>query len=246
MKKVLLLLSFMFLFSGTNSANNDSLMIRYDEWDKDPVHVSSCSNFEIQNGYTEEYIVSSQNHIDTLKHLLSCLSETEDVYFPVMCKLYFFDSGSVRQIVCMNKAYIALNGKTYANNDTIVNYINLLRCENTPSDDKRFFPNQVGANYIEGNDSLYRLLQKKIDEVACSLKYEGTLVMSVKLTADKEGNTTDAKVKVIKPHVSTIKEESIAQQLMEYLVYNVLWEKDINRGKHDKISFSIRYVGRNQ
>lgn len=245
MKKVLLLLSFMFLFIGTNSANNDSLMIRYDEWDKDPVHVSTCSNFERQNGYTEEYIVSSHNHIDTLKHLLSCLSETEDVYFPVRCKLYFFDSNIVKQVVCMNKTYVALNGKTYANNDTIVNYINLLRCENTPSDDKRFFPNQIGANYIEGNDSLYRLLQKKIDEVAYSLKYKGTLVMSVKCTADKEGNTTDAKVKVIKPQITTRKEENIAQQLMEYLVCNVLWEKDINRGKLDRISFSIRYVGRN-
>jgi hypothetical protein len=52
-------------------------------------------------------------------------------------------------------------------------------------------------------------------------------------------------VKVIKPQITTRKEENIAQQLMEYLVCNVLWEKDINRGKLDRISFSIRYVGRN-
>ena len=244
MKKILLLLSFLFLSIETNCANIDSLMIRYDDWDKYPVQVSTCSNFERQNGYTEEYIVSSRNHIDTLKHLLSRLPETEDVYFPVRCKLYFFDSDTVRQEVCMNKTYIVQNGKTYANNDTIVNYINRMRCESTPSDDKRFMPDHIGANYIEGNDSLYRLLQKKIDEVAYSLKYKGTLVMSVKCTADKEGNTTDAKVKVIKPQITTRKEENIAQQLMEYLVCNVLWEKDINRGKLDRISFSIRYVGR--
>ncbi len=246
MKKILLLLSFLFLSIETNCANIDSLMIRYDDWDKYPVQVSTCSNFERQNGYTEEYIVSSRNHIDTLKHLLSRLPETEDVYFPVRCKLYFFDSDTVRQEVCMNKTYIVQNGKTYANNDTIVNYINRMRCESTPSDDKRFMPDHIGANYIEGNDSLFLLLQKKIDEIACFLKYEGEMVMSVKCKADKEGNTTDTKVKVIRPQIPTKIEEDIAQRLREYVISDVHWEKDINRGTLDWIIFSIRYVGNNQ
>lgn len=245
MKKIILLILALFVFINSRGAITDTLMIRYSDWDRVTTNVSTCSNFEIYNGYEEEYVVSLSSHNDTLKTLLSHLQEKEDEYFPVRCKLYFYDTDTIRQKVCMNKTNIALDGKTFANNDKIINYINHLRKEYAPSNTNRFMPNYMGANYVEGNDSLYRLLTNVLDSITASCQYHGLMILSIKCKAAKNGATTDTKVEIKKPKQPTKVECYIAKKLRKYIRKNIYWERDIERNNFDHIAFAIRYVGRN-
>jgi len=76
MKKVLLLLLFSFALLGTNSARTDSLMIRYSDWNRETIDISTCSNFEWMHGYDKEYVVSFHEHVDSLKALLLTTCQT--------------------------------------------------------------------------------------------------------------------------------------------------------------------------
>jgi len=241
MEKIVILLSFLFAFWGTNSAKTDSLLIRYSDLNRETINISTCSNFEWRNGYEREIVVSSQNHVDTLKALLDHLQEIEDEYFPVRCKMYIFDSDTIKQKICLNKTSIAFNGKVYANNDSIINYINHLMLDYPSSDTRRFFPDIIGADYVEGKDSLYNLLLKEIDILASSAKYKGSLILGIKCEADKNGKTRNAEVSIIRPQKHTKKELEITNNLRDYIIRNIFWRREINRGIHDIIYFTIRY-----
>ena len=114
-KVIILLLSLLMVSLHAQSARVDSLLIRFNDWDTQPIHVSTCSNFERLRGYNKEIIVSETRYVDSLKFLLSDLVETEDVYFPVSCKIYIYDTDTVRLKICMNRNYVILNGKMYIN-----------------------------------------------------------------------------------------------------------------------------------
>lgn len=196
------------------------------------------------HGYDKEYVVSFHEHVDSLKALLVHLEEIKDDYFPVKCKLYIFDSDTIKQKICMNKTHIALNGKTYANKDSIINYVNHLMLVYSPCNTERFIPDIIGADYIEGKANLYNLLVNKIDEIACSMNYKGTIILRLKCKADKNGNTTDAEISIVKPKRQNRKEKIIAKKIREYVIHNIFWNKDIDRGMYDIIYFSIRYSGK--
>ena len=126
METLFFIISFLFASVEATCASTDSLLIRYSDWNRDPTHVSTCSNFEWMNGYEKEYLITSSCYIDSLKNLLANVQETENKYFPVTCKLYIFDSDTAKQIICMNDAYLKCKGKTYTNSEAIINYINHL------------------------------------------------------------------------------------------------------------------------
>lgn len=109
------------------------------------------------------------------------------------------------------------------------------------SDNGRFFPDIIGADYVEGKDSLYNLLLKEIDRIACSVKYKGTLILGIKCEADKNGKTRNAEVSIVRPQKHTKKETKIANMLREYIINNISWRRDIDRGIYDNIYFTIRY-----
>lgn len=75
MKKVLLLLLFSFALLGTNSARTDSLMIRYSDWNRETIDISTCSNFEWMHGYDKEYVVSFHEHVDSGSRRDRCLGQ---------------------------------------------------------------------------------------------------------------------------------------------------------------------------
>jgi len=241
--KKLLIIYFLFAFWGTNHARTDSLMIRYCDWNRETIHISTCSNFEWMNGYEKEYVVYLPYHVDSLKAMLTNLQVKEDEYFPVRCKLYFFNSDTIKQKVCMNRTSIAMNGKTYANNDSIIKYINDLMLKYSPCDTERFFPDNIGADYIEGNDSLYNLLLERVNEIACAMDYKRTIILRIKCWSNKSGKTTDAEVSIVKPQKYAKNEKKIARQLKDYIKKNIYWKKDIDRSKYDIIYFPIRYSG---
>ena len=70
---------FLFVAQGIKGNEADSLLIRYSDWNMEPSHVSTCSNFEVLNGYEEEFIIPTSSHVDSLKKLLTHLQE------PTMC-----------------------------------------------------------------------------------------------------------------------------------------------------------------
>ena len=110
-KVIICLLSLLMVSLHLQSARVDSLLIRYNDWDTQLINISTCSNFERLRGYNKEIIVSETRYVDSLKFLLSDLVETEDEYFPVSCKIYIFDTDTVRLKICMNRNYVIQNGK---------------------------------------------------------------------------------------------------------------------------------------
>ena len=241
LKTRILILLFLFVAQGIEGNEADSLLIRYSDWNIGPSHISTCSNFEVLNGYEEEFIIPTSSHVDSLKKLLTHLQEQEDRYFPIRCKLYIFCGDAVREKICMNKSTIAYKGKTYANNDTIVCFINQLM-HNFPScNSKRFLPDIIGANYVEGRDSLYRLLTKELDKWASTYFYRGTTIMTIRCKANKNGKTTNADVKIRKPEHPNKAERKMAEKLRHYMISHIRWEEDPDRSPYDFIIFTIRY-----
>ena len=59
--------------------------------------------------------------------------------------------------------------------------------------------------------------------------------------ADKDGKTTDAEIKVVKPSQTTEIEKLIVKELKEYIINNIYWEEDLDREIYDVIYFTIRY-----
>jgi len=239
--KHFLLLLFIFAFSEAHSSETDSLLIRYSDWDIEPTHISTCSNFERMNGYQKEYVVFSRCHVDSLKLLLANLQETEDEYFPVRCKLYIFDSDTIKEKICMNKSNIVLNGKNYANNDVILSYIDYLMSQYPQCDTERFLPDYMGDEYIAGKDSLYNLLNDRIDDIAYRINYSGTLIMNIKCNADKMGKTIGTFVRIVKPQNASKAEKRIAKYIRNFIIHHIIWKEDIDRSVYDNISFSIKY-----
>ena len=238
---LILLLLFLFTALGSRGQKADSLLIRYSNWNIEPSHVSTCSNFEVMNGYEKEFIIPTSNHVDSLKRLLTNLQEQEDRYFPVRCKLYIFSCDTIREKICMNKNSIAYKGKTYANNDIITGFITQLMRDFTPCESKRFLPDIIGANYVEGRDSLYHLLTKELDKWASSYFYCGTTIMTISCKADKNGKTTSAVVKIREPEHPNKAERKMAEKLRQYMISHIRWEEDPDRSSYDNILFTIRY-----
>ena len=240
-KVIIFLLSLLMVSLHVQSAGVDSLLIRFNDWDTYPIHVSTCSNFERLRGYDKEIIVSATSHVDSLKSLLTDLVETEDVYFPVSCKIYIFDSDTVRLKICMNRNFVIQNGKMFINNDSIVSFVNNLIAQHSLSDSKRFLPDIMGANYIRGKQHLYNLLYEKLGEISVSADYKGNMIMNVRCKADKKGRTTDVRISIVNPQKPSYKERSIVRKLAKYIKDNVFWEEDGERSSYDWISFPIRY-----
>lgn len=240
-KVIILLLSLLMVSLHVQSARVDSLLIRFNDWDTQPIHVSTCSNFERLRGYNKEIIVSETRYVDSLKFLLSDLVETEDVYFPVSCKIYIFNTDTVRLKICMNRNYVILNGKMYINNDSIVCFVNNLMNRHSLSDSKRFLPDIMGANYVGEKQHLYNLLYEKLGEIFVSANYKGNMIMNIRCKADKKGKTTDVKISIVNPQKPNNKERSIARKLAKFIKDNVFWEEDGERSSYDWISFPIRY-----
>lgn len=245
MKKVVLIILSLVVSLQIKSKGTDSLMIRYSNWDVTYVHISTCSNFETYNGYENEYVVSSTDHVDSLKALLCHLQETDDTYFPVRCKLYIFDTDTIKQKICMNKTYIALGGKTFLNNEKVIKYINFLMSEYSPCNSKRFLPDKMGANYIGGKNGLYSMLYKELDRMASSFDYFGRMVMNIKCKADKKGRTVQVDVGIVKPKKPTKTEKRIARKMAKYIKNNVIWEEDPERSDYDMIMFPLGYIDQN-
>ncbi len=242
MFKVLIFLHSLLMVSlHVQSARVDSLLIRFNDWDTQPIHVSTCSNFERLRGYNKEIIVSETRYVDSLKLLLSDLVETEDVYFPVSCKIYIFDTDTVRLKICMNRNYVIQNGKMYRNNDSIVFFVNNLMVQHSISDSKRFLPDIMGANYARGKQHLYNLLYEKLGEISISANYKGNMIMNIRCKADKKGKTTDVKISIVNPQKPSNKERSIVRKLAKFIKDNIFWVEDGERGAFDWISFTIRY-----
>lgn len=241
-KTLFFVIAFLFASLDGKCARTDSLLVRYSDWNRVTTNVSTCSNYEWRNGYEKEYLISSSCYIDSLKNLLANIQETDNIYFPVLCKLYIFDSDTVKQTICMNKAYLKYKGKTYTNNETIINYINHLMQMHTPyNSGGRFWPDITGANYIGGRSALYQLLTKKIDEITHQKSCINTIIMNITCRADKDGKTTDAEIKVVKPSQTTEIEKLIVKELKEYIINNIYWEEDLDREIYDVIYFTIRY-----
>jgi hypothetical protein len=239
--KHFLLFLFIFAFSEVQSSETDSLLIRYSDWDIEPTHISTCSNFERLNGYQKEYVVFSRCHVDSLKLLLANLQEKDDEYFPVRCKLYIFDSDTIKEKICINKSNIMLNGKNYANNDTIIRYINYLMNIYPQCDTERFLPDYLGDEYITGKDSLYNLLKNRINDIAYHINYYGEFVMNIKCNADKKGRTIGTAVRIVKPQNASKAEKRIARQIRKFIIHHISWKEDVDRSIFDDISFSIKY-----
>lgn len=241
MFKVLIFLHSLLMVSlHVQSARVDSLLIRFNDWDTQPIHVSTCSNFERLRGYNKEIIVSETRYVDSLELLLSDLVETEDVYFPVSCKIYIFDTDTVRQKICMNRNYVIQNGKMYINNDLIVCFVNNLLVQYPLSNSKRFLPDIMGANYVGEKQHLYNLLYEKLEEISLSANYKGNMIMNIRCKADKKGKTTDVKISIVNPQKPSNKERSIVKKFAKYIKDNVFWEEDGERGAFDWISFPMR------
>ncbi len=241
-RKICLLLTFLFLSLHVESMEKDSLLIRYNSWDIQPVHISTCSNFEVLNGYKDEYIIPSES-VDTLKSLLSNLKTAENNYFPVGCKLYFFHNDTISLKVCLNRNYIAKNGRIYVNNDTIVKYINHLMSSFLPNvnSDNRFLPDIVGANFEGGVQKLYYTLNEELNTLSETINYSGTMIMKISCEANKEGRTTQAEVKIVSPLQPSRKEYALARRIRRFIKKNIVWIKDCDRGPYDHILFSIRF-----
>ena len=240
-KVIIFILSLLMASLHVQSARVDSLLIRFNDWDTQTIHVSTCSNFESLRGYNKEIMVSETIYVDSLKYLLSDLVETDDEYFPVSCKIYIFDTDTVRKKICMNKKYVIQNGKMYVNNDSIVSFVNNLIAQHSLSDSKRFIPDIMGANYIGGIQNLYNLLYEKIGEFSVSADYKGNMIMNIRCKADKNGKTTDVKISIVNPKKPSNKECSIVRKLAKYIKDNIFWEEDTERGPFDWISFPLRY-----
>lgn len=240
-KVIICLLSLLMVSLHLQSARVDSLLIRYNDWDTQLINISTCSNFERLRGYNKEIIVPETRYVDSLKFLLSDLVETEDEYFPVSCKIYIFDTDTVRLKICMNRNYVIQNGKMYRNNDSIVFFVNNLMVQHSISDSKRFLPDIMGANYARGKQHLYNLLYKKLGEISISANYKGNMIMNIRCKADKKGKTTDVKISIVNPQKPSNKERSIVRKLAKFIKDNIFWEEDGERGPFDWISFPIRY-----
>lgn len=242
MRKKYLLLMFLFSPLNMNSIGKDSLMIRYCSWDRQPTHLSTCYSFEVENGYKNEYIIPCE-FADTLKSLLSNLKATEDIYFPVGCKLYFFHNDSVIQKVCLNRNYIFQNGRTYHNNDTIVHFITNLMSRFSPNENSnnKFLPNAMGANYEGGVKKLYSTLQDEFFRISAKANYSGAMIMIIRCKADKEGHTIYSEVKIVNPRKPSQKEQLIAQKLNLFIKNNVFWIRNCDRSDYDNIVFSFRF-----
>ena len=240
--RISLLLICLFLSLQVKSTEKDSLLIRFNSWDKHPVHLSTCSNFEVMNGYKDEYIIPSES-VDTLKLLLNNLETAEDIYFPVGCKLYFFHNDTISLKVCMNRKYIAQNGLVYFNNDTIVEFINHLMGSFLPNvkSDNRFLPDIMGANYEGGMRKLYRTLNEELYKLSAIINYSGTMIMKISCEANKEGRTTQAEVKIVNPMQPSRKEYALAHRLRKFIKKHIVWVKDCDRGPYDHILFSVRF-----
>ena len=232
---------FLFVAQGIKGNEADSLLIRYSDWNVDPSHVSTCSNFEVLNGYEKEFIIPTSIHVDSLEKLLAHLQEQEDIYFPVRCKIYIFSGDTVREKICMNKTTIAYRGKTYDNNDTIVCFINQLMHDFPSCKSERFLPDIIGANYVEGRDSLYHLLTKELEKWASTYFYCGTTIFTVRCKANKKGKTTSADIKIRKPEFPNKTERRMAELLRQYMISHIRWEEDPDRSPYDFIIFTIRY-----
>ena len=242
MKTLFFVIAFIIASLDAKCAGTDSLLIRYSDWNEVTTNISTCSNFEWRNGYEKEYLISSSCYIDSLKNLLAKVQETDNIYFPVLSKLYIFDSDTVKQTICMNKAYLKCKGKTYTNNETIINYINYLMQMHTPyNSERRFWPDIIGANYIGGIKALNQLLTKKIDEITYQTSCVNTIIMNITCRANKDGKTTDAEIKVVRPYQITEIERLIVKELKEYIINNIYWEADLDREIYDVIYFTIRY-----
>ena len=215
-KVIICLLSLLMVSLHLQSARVDSLLIRYNDWDTQLINISTCSNFERLRGYNKEIIVSETRYVDSLKFLLSDLVETEDEYFPVSCKIYIFDTDTVRLKICMNRNYVIQNGK-------------------------RFLPDIMGANYARGKQHLYNLLYEKLGEISISANYKGNMIMNIRCKADKKGKTTDVKISIVNPQKPSNKERSIVRKLAKFIKDNIFWVEDGERGAFDWISFTIRY-----
>ena len=239
-KVIIFLLSLLMVSLHVQSARVDSLLIRFNDWDTQPIHVSTCSNFERLRGYNKEIIVSETRYVDSLKLLLSDLVETEDVYFPVSCKIYIFDTDTVRLKICMNRNYVIQNGKMYINNDLIVCFVNNLLVQYPLSNSKKFLPDIMGANYVGEKQHLYNLLYEKLEEISFSANYKGNMIMNIRCKADKKGKTTDVKISIVNPQKPSNKERSIVRKFAKYIKDNVFWEEDEERGTFDWISFPMR------
>ena len=238
---IIILLSFLIVSMHVQSARVDSLLIRFNDWDIQPIHVSTCSNFESLRGYNKEIIVSESRHVDSLKCLLSDLVETEDVYFPVSCKIYIFDTDTVCQKICINKNYVIQNGKMYINNNYIVSFVDFLLALHSPSDSERFLPDVMGANYVGEKQHLYDLINNKLKEIAVSANYKGNMIMNIRCKADKKGRTTDVIISLANSKKPSKKERSIVKKLTMYIKDNIFWKEDGERSSLDWISLSIRY-----
>ena len=233
---------FLFISLHINCREKDTLMIRYSDWDRQPIHVSTCSNFEVTNGFENEYIIPPE-FADSLKSLLNNQKAIEDFYFPISCKLYFFRNDTVCHKVCMNRNYLIQNGRTYINNDTIVNFINNLIGRFPPNENSnnRFLPNVIGAGYIGGIKGLYDTLQKELNRMSTTINYSGTMIMNIRCKANKEGYTTHAEVKIAKPLQPSQKEYEIACSLSQFIKDNIIWNQDCDRNNYDNIIFSLRF-----
>lgn len=241
-RKICLLLMFLFFSLHVESTEKDSLLIRYNSWDIQPVHLSTCSNFEVLSGYKDEYIIPSE-YLDSLKSLLSNLKPAENFYFPVGCKLYFFHNDTISLKVCLNRNYIAQNGRIYVNNDTIVKFINHLMSSFLPNlnSNNRFLPDIVGANYEGGVRELFYTLNEELYKLSATINYSGTMIMRISCEANKEGRTTQAEVKIVSPQQPSRKEYALARRLSQFIKKHIVWMKDCDRGLYDHILFSIRF-----
>lgn len=237
---------YFFLFSffiglSVYSQGNDTLLIRYNGWDMYSNLYAPYINFENYLGITDEFKITRPEQIDSVRNMINKLIPSDDRDFSVECKLYFINKNDILQEVCLSDKKVLSNGCFLQNDSNLISYINHLMAISIPTKIKTHYPSIIGNDFSAGADSLlYSLLTKKIDLYANRINFKGKLRYRIICTVDKQGNTTDVIIKLLRcPHPSR-KEYKISKYL-RHIMKEIKWKSNMNRTKKDKSIFLFVY-----
>ena len=237
MRKIGLLLLLLFCLH-TNAADEDSLIIRFFSWNPDSPCGATCLSFENAEISYSEYIVTSPVEIDSLSGQLHKLQKCRDKNFQVGCKLYFTKSGKVNRVYCMDNNYVFSQNLFYKNNKDVINRIDrLMAIYPEVKNDDRFFPKELGDEFPQGRDSLFRILHKNMAETIKKLNYNDTLIVTVYCRADINGKTKSVKINPVSKKLLSTKEKKIIRRLKNILMTKITWSRNLERRNGDFIIF---------
>ena len=246
MKHVGVLLFFCLCVLECSAKNGvDTLCIRFLSWDTYNLpHIVTCNNFEDELPYTEHRVCSKTAVVKLLESLKN-LHQTVDSDFSVGCKLFFLCDGNVVKKVCLNSKYVLMDGRTFICTQELMNTIDDVIKEGIVTNTHYNYDiGKYGNEYMGGRDSLFlkidHYLARKLPK---SIKNVGDIRIVVYCKADKNGRSTQVKIRLYNRILSKKQEKRLEKLLNYFFFHEVKWKPDETRMLSDWIVLNHKIKG---